>query len=325
MARARNIKPGFFNNEDLAECSLAARLCFAGLWTLADREGRLEDRPKRIKGELFRFDSLDVEPLLKELAHRGFILRYEVDGRGLIQVVAFHKHQNPHHREPPSDLPPPPSPRLGPDANTPKPRAPGSSDGAEAPDKPKASPGLDPPKDDLPPPLSRVDSGALIPDSGSEGDVPPPPPARDEDGPGEDDPPPVTPTAAGIACRAMRRAGLTATNPSDPRLHALLDVGVTADELAAIAAEAVTKGKGNAWSWVLAVAKARRDDAGQIAATTAAAPPDPMAWRKTFEGVQRRAAELGVKPRAGEMAADYERRVLTAHQRAASAAQGATA
>ena len=97
MARARNIKPAFFNNEDLAECSLAARLCFAGLWTLADREGRLEDRPKRIKGELFRFDSLDVEPLLKELAHRGFIMRYEVDGRGLIQVVAFHKHQNPHH------------------------------------------------------------------------------------------------------------------------------------------------------------------------------------------------------------------------------------
>ena len=59
--------------------------------------------------------------------------------------------------------------------------------------------------------------------------------------------------------------------------------------------------------------------------TTAAAPPDPMAWRKTFEGVQRRAAELGVKPRAGEMAADYERRVLTAHQRAASTAQGAPA
>ena len=123
----------------------------------------------------------------------------------------------------------------------------------------------------------------------------------------------------------MRQAGLTATNPSDPRLHALLEVGVTADELAAIAAEAVTKGKGNAWSWVLAVAKARRDDAGQIAATTAAAPPDPMAWRRTFEGVQRRAAELGLTPRTGEMAPDFERRVLTAHQRAASAAQGATA
>lgn len=153
----------------------------------------------------------------------------------------------------------------------------------------------------------------------------PPPEPPDDDPPPEPPPEPVTPTAAGIACRAMRRAGLTAANPSDPRLHALLEVGVTPDELAAIAAEAVTKGKGSAWSWVLAVAKARRDEAGQIAATTAAAPPDPMAWRKTFEGVQRRAAELGVKPRTGEMAADFERRVLTAHQRAASAAQGAPA
>jgi predicted deacetylase len=50
-----------------------------------------------------------------------------------------------------------------------------------------------------------------------------------------------------------------------------------------------------------------------------------MAWRKTFEGVQRRAEQLGVKLRTGEMAADFERRVLTAHQRAASAAQGAPA
>jgi len=35
--RARNIKPGFFSNEDLAECSPWSRLCFAGLWLLADR------------------------------------------------------------------------------------------------------------------------------------------------------------------------------------------------------------------------------------------------------------------------------------------------
>ena len=48
MARARNIKPGFFANENLAECDPLARLLFAGLWCLADREGRLEDRPKRI-------------------------------------------------------------------------------------------------------------------------------------------------------------------------------------------------------------------------------------------------------------------------------------
>ena len=66
MARSRNIKPGFSRNEDLAECSVWARLCFALLPTLADREGRLEDRPKRIKGDLFPFDNVDVDPLLAD-------------------------------------------------------------------------------------------------------------------------------------------------------------------------------------------------------------------------------------------------------------------
>lgn len=107
MARSRNIKPGFFKNEDLADCSLAARLCFAGLWLLADREGRLEDRPKRIKAELFAFDTFDVEPLLCELARHGFIVRYEVDGARCIQVSKFLEHQTPHYSEKPSVIKPP--------------------------------------------------------------------------------------------------------------------------------------------------------------------------------------------------------------------------
>lgn len=107
MARARNIKPGFYANEDLAECSVWARYIFPGLWMLADRAGRIEDRPKRIKGELLRYDNVEVEPLLAELEQRGFIVRYAVDNRQLIQVAAFEKHQNPHHREAPSLLPAP--------------------------------------------------------------------------------------------------------------------------------------------------------------------------------------------------------------------------
>jgi hypothetical protein len=105
MARARNIKPGFFANENLAECSPWARLCFIGLWTLADREGRLEDRPKRIKGELFRFDNVDVDPLLDELASMKFIRRYDRFGVKVIQVVEFVKHQKPHYSEVDSLLP----------------------------------------------------------------------------------------------------------------------------------------------------------------------------------------------------------------------------
>lgn len=160
MARARNLKPGFFKNEDLAECTPWARLCFAGLWTLADREGRLEDRPKRIKGELFAFDSIEVEPLLAELVRGRFIERYKAqDGRGLIQVLQFLKHQNPHHREPESDLPPPQSPGLCTDASAPKPEALPPSQPPEAPGNTEAGPGLAPPQDDLARGSSRAESG----------------------------------------------------------------------------------------------------------------------------------------------------------------------
>lgn len=69
--RARNIKPGFWENEDLGEMSIAGRQLFIGLWCLADREGRLEDRPRKIKGNLFRFDGeIPVEELLADRAKR---------------------------------------------------------------------------------------------------------------------------------------------------------------------------------------------------------------------------------------------------------------
>lgn len=107
MARARNIKPGFYKNEELAECSIWARFIFPGLWMLADREGRLEDRPKRIKGELLPFDSAEVEPLLAELSARGFIHRYSVKGVAYIQVLKFAEHQSPHYSEKESLIPAP--------------------------------------------------------------------------------------------------------------------------------------------------------------------------------------------------------------------------
>lgn len=105
MARARNIKPGFFSNEELVELPFSTRLLFIGLWTLADREGRLEDKPKRIKMNLFPADSVDVDAALSELEQSGFLTRYEVDGSRFIQVLAFRKHQNPHRDEKASLIP----------------------------------------------------------------------------------------------------------------------------------------------------------------------------------------------------------------------------
>src|ERR1700741_2573325 len=109
MSRARNLKPGFFKNERLAECQPLARILFEGLWCEADRAGRLEDRPKRIKAEILPYDHCDVNVLLAELADGGFIVRYQANGAAYIQVLAFAKHQNPHVKEAASSIPAPDS------------------------------------------------------------------------------------------------------------------------------------------------------------------------------------------------------------------------
>jgi len=107
VSRSRNIKPGFFKNEELAELAFEYRILFQGLWCLADRDGRMEDRPKRIKAEVFPYDSVDVEDGLCKLRAAGFIQRYSVDGTQYIQVLAFAKHQNPHCKEAASTIPAP--------------------------------------------------------------------------------------------------------------------------------------------------------------------------------------------------------------------------
>lgn len=106
MARARNIKPALFKNEVLGVADPMLTLLFEGLWLLADREGRLEDRPLRIKGELFPYrEGLDMDALLNWLASNGFIVRYQVDGKRYIEIDNFVKHQNPHRNEPESEIP----------------------------------------------------------------------------------------------------------------------------------------------------------------------------------------------------------------------------
>jgi hypothetical protein len=107
MARMRAIKPGFFLDDELAECPIAARLLFAGLWTIADREGRLADKPKQIKIQTLPWDDVDTDALLTELAARGFIIRYAVDGHRYIAIPTWHRHQTPHKTERESVIPPP--------------------------------------------------------------------------------------------------------------------------------------------------------------------------------------------------------------------------
>jgi hypothetical protein len=104
--RARNIKPGFWENERIGNLSHSQRLLFIGLWCLADREGKLEDRPEKINHLLFGYDKkkLDIHRELTVIERWGFIHRYKCTNTPLIMILNFKKHQSPHHTEKKSNL-----------------------------------------------------------------------------------------------------------------------------------------------------------------------------------------------------------------------------
>lgn len=135
MARIRSIKPEFFDDPDVIDLTPIARLLFIGLWTQADRRGRLVDEPRRLKIRLLPGDTADVNAILDDLALAGLLVRYTVDGANYIWIRNFEKHQIPHHREAESVLPACPSGASpGPAHGKP------SASPGKAPGQPSASP-----------------------------------------------------------------------------------------------------------------------------------------------------------------------------------------
>lgn len=105
--RSRTIKPGYFLNADLLGLPPLVRILFAGLWCLADREGRLPDRPRHIKIAVLPGDDMDADAALQLLHDTGFIRRYETSCGCFIEITNFLKHQRPHPREAASTIPSP--------------------------------------------------------------------------------------------------------------------------------------------------------------------------------------------------------------------------
>ena len=99
MARARNIKPSFFTNDELSELEPLARILFIGMWTIADFKGCFEYKPKRLKVQILPYDDCNIEQLVSALDKSGFISIYSVQGQRYIKVINFSKHQNPHKNE----------------------------------------------------------------------------------------------------------------------------------------------------------------------------------------------------------------------------------
>lgn len=99
MARSRNIKPAFFENELLGELPALDRLAFIGMWTVADFKGCFEYRPKRLKLKLLPYDDCDIEKIIDRLESKGFIKKYAFDNNDYIKIINFLVHQNPHIKE----------------------------------------------------------------------------------------------------------------------------------------------------------------------------------------------------------------------------------
>lgn len=113
MARIRQIKPEFALDEELAAaCCIEARHLFVLMWMITDREGRLEDRPAKIKAQLFPYDdkvTTDViSSWIDQLCSGKWMFRYEVEGRRFLWIRTFKKHQHFHKDEQGSKLPEPP-------------------------------------------------------------------------------------------------------------------------------------------------------------------------------------------------------------------------
>jgi len=109
MARIRTIKPEFFDDPEVGDLSPWARLFFIGLWTQADREGRIAADWRRLKARLFPYDAKcpELSRLAVELHGKDMVRHYQdTDGRDCLWIVNFLTHQRPHPKEPASTIEP---------------------------------------------------------------------------------------------------------------------------------------------------------------------------------------------------------------------------
>ncbi|MFC5524030.1 hypothetical protein [Polaromonas jejuensis] len=260
------------DNEELAELEPMTRLLFVYLWMLADREGRLEDRPKRIAAQALAYDrAADVGAMLGDLQSAGFIARYVVGGTAVIQIVNFTKHQAPHVREAASTLP-----EMGREQGEELPKH--NLGSAEAP------PGHNLGSAEASP--RSPDSGFLIPDSGL--------------GTAQDKPAVPSRKAKGVKTGMPAEFGVSdrvkawAKEKGFDRLDEHLD---------AFKRKVAAKGYTNV-SWDDAFMEAVREDWAKLRVQSTGGAwggrPQPAqvsdVWHESAAGVDRKAAELGLTP-----------------------------
>lgn len=98
MARIRTIKPEFFRHEKLQDIERETpgkhpMLVFAGLFTVSDKLGRFEWRPRTLKLDILPFLDFDMGETLEILEKNGFVKKYEVNGEFYGFIPTFSDHQ----------------------------------------------------------------------------------------------------------------------------------------------------------------------------------------------------------------------------------------
>lgn len=111
MSRIRTIKPEFFRHEALYEAEVSSglplRVAFAGMFTVADREGRFRWQPRVLKLDVMPFDEVNFSDVLEALVAGGFIVKYQVGADTYGHIPNFLKHQHVNVREMASAIPSP--------------------------------------------------------------------------------------------------------------------------------------------------------------------------------------------------------------------------
>lgn len=107
--RNRQVHPDFWKSDTAGELDFFGRLLFVALWCMADREGLVLYRPRRISVEAFPFDGISGEQIVAavdKMKSLGMVeeLSNPSEKRKCLKVVNFKEYQTIHPKEAKSKL-----------------------------------------------------------------------------------------------------------------------------------------------------------------------------------------------------------------------------
>jgi len=114
MARKRFISPQFWENEDVLALGDTAVRCAIGSWSICDRNGIFEWRPRKWVHKFAPRSTDDPDQVFQELIDVGFVARFDAGTEHYGFWIKWSRHQDPHINERPQYPMPINDPRFSP-------------------------------------------------------------------------------------------------------------------------------------------------------------------------------------------------------------------